>query len=89
LAGTAMAYGLPDEEAVKAISLSTCEIMGIDKNYGSVVSGKKATLFVSKGPALDMKTNDVTLILMDGDFVETTNMQTELYEKYKKKYGVK
>lgn len=89
LAGTAMAYGLPDEEAVKAISLNTCEIMGIDKNYGSIVTGKQATLFVSKGPALDMKTNDVTLILMDGNFVETTNMQTELYEKYKKKYGLK
>lgn len=88
LAGTAMAYGLPDEEAVKSISLNTCEIMGIDKNYGSVVAGKQATLFVSKGNALDMKTNSVSLILMDGNFVETTNMQSDLYVKYKKKYGL-
>lgn len=36
-----------------------------------------------------MKTNKMTLILMDGHFIETSNMQKELYEKYKKKYGLK
>lgn len=87
LAGTAMAHGLPDEEAVRAISLSTCEILGIDKNYGSVEVGKQATLFVSKGNALDMRSNSVSLILMDGEFVDLTNSQTQLYNKYSRKYG--
>lgn len=87
LAGTSVAYGLSIEEAIRSISLSACEILGIDKNYGSIEVGKKATLFVSKGNALDMRTNNVTLILMDGAFEETNNFQTELYEKYKKKYG--
>jgi imidazolonepropionase-like amidohydrolase len=88
LAGTAVAYGLPIEEAIKSISLNACEIMGIDKEYGSIEVGKKATLFVSRGNALDMKSNDVTLILMNGNFIETTNFQTELYLKYKKKLGL-
>jgi imidazolonepropionase-like amidohydrolase len=88
LAGTAMAYGLTEEEAVRSVSLSACEIVGIDKYYGSIEEGKKATLFASSGNALDMRTNNVTLILMDGAFSETVNFQTELYRKYKKKYGL-
>jgi imidazolonepropionase-like amidohydrolase len=86
LAGTAMAFGLPEEEAIKAVSLNTCEILGIDKNYGSVEVGKSATLFVSKGNALDMRTNQVTVILTDGKLIPTKNFQEELYLKYKGKY---
>jgi len=89
LAGTAMAYGLSEEEALKSVSLSACEIMGIDKNFGSVEVGKNATLFVSFGPALDMLTNDVQLIIVNGKFVSTKNFQTALFEKYSKKYKQK
>ena len=87
LAGTARAYGLTEEEAIRAVSLSACEIVGIDKQYGSIEEGKKATLFVSSGDALDMRTNHITLILMNGKLIPTENFQTELYEKYKEKYG--
>jgi imidazolonepropionase-like amidohydrolase len=89
LAGTAIAYGLTDEEALRAISLSSCEILGIDKKFGSIQVGKSATLFVSEGPALDMRTNKVSLILVNGKFEAVTNFQTELYNKYKKKYEEK
>ena len=85
-AGTTMAYGLSEEEALKAISLSVCQIMGIDKDYGTLEVGKKATFFVSKGPALDMRSNQLTTILVDGQFVSTTNFQEELYLKYRQKY---
>ena len=88
-AGTAMAYGLSEEEAIRAISLSSCEILGIDKNYGSIEVGKSATLFVSKGSALDMRTNQVSTILIQGKFVPVDNFQTELYNKYKRKYESK
>lgn len=86
LAGTAMAYGLSEEDAVRSVSLSACEIMGVDKKYGSIEVGKSATLFVSKGSALDMMTNDVEVALIDGNFVNLMNFQEELYLKYKKKY---
>jgi len=89
LAGTAMAYGLTEEEALRAISLSSCEILGIEKKFGSIQVGKSATLFVSAGPALDMRTNNVSLILVDGKFQSATNFQTELYNKYKRKYETK
>ena len=60
--------------------------MGIDQDYGTLEVGKKATLFASKGPALDMKTNQVTTILVDGKFVSTSNFQEQLYLKYRQKY---
>lgn len=89
MAGTARAYGLSDEEAIRSISLNACEIMGIEKQYGSVEVGKQATLFVSKGDALEMMTNQLSLILMDGEIFDSNTHQTELYEKYQKKYGIK
>jgi imidazolonepropionase-like amidohydrolase len=85
-AGTTMAYGLTAEEALMSVSLSVCQIMGIAKDYGTLEAGKKATFFVSKGPALDMRTNQLTTILVDGKFVPTTNFQEQLYLKYRQKY---
>ena len=87
LAGTAMAYGLSEEDAVSSISLWSCEIMGIDKNYGSVEKGKSATFFVSKGNALDMMTNQMTIGVVNGELIEPANFQFELKEKYTKKYS--
>jgi imidazolonepropionase-like amidohydrolase len=60
--------------------------MGIDKDYGTLESGKKATFFVSKGPALDMRTNHLTAILVDGKLISTSNFQEQLYLKYQEKY---
>ncbi len=85
-AGTAMAYGLSEEEAVRCISQTPAKIMGIDQEYGTIEEGKSATLFVSKGNALDMRTNQVTLIMVNGELMETDNFQMELYRKYKNKY---
>lgn len=86
-AGTAMAYGLSEEQAIRSVSLSTCEIVGIDQHYGSIEEGKSATLFVSQGNALDMRTNLVSLALIRGQFMSISNFQQELYEKYSKKYN--
>jgi len=89
LAGTAMAYGLTEEQAIKSISLSTAEIIGIANDYGSIEKDKSATLFVSNGDALDMRSNQIFMALIDGKFMSTSNMQIELYKKYSKKYNNK
>ena len=88
LAGTAMAYGLSEEEAVKSITLNACKILGIDQHYGSIEVGKSATLYISNGNALDMRTNQARFIISEGNFLPVTNFQTELYQKYRKKYGL-
>ncbi|MEY4520878.1 MAG: hypothetical protein RIT10_63 [Bacteroidota bacterium] len=85
-AGTALSYGLTEEEAIQSISFNTAKIMGISKAYGSIEAGKSASLFVSKGNALDMRTNQVSMILINGSFVPTTNFQSDLYQRYEKKY---
>lgn len=87
LAGTAMAYGLTEEQAVQSISLSAAKIIGINKEYGSIEKGKSATLFVSDGNALDMRSNQIFIGLIDGQFIPISNMQSELFKKYTEKYN--
>lgn len=87
-AGTAMSYGLTEEQAVRSISLSAAEIMGIEKDFGSVEVGKSATLFVSEGNALDMRTNLLTHALVKGKFISLDNFQKGLYELYQEKYKI-
>jgi hypothetical protein len=88
-AGTAVAYGLPYEEAVRAITLQAASILNIDKEVGSIEEGKDATIIVSKGDALDMRTNDIVLAWIEGKPVELTNHQQQLYERYRNKYNKK
>ncbi len=86
LAGTAQAYGLTEEQAIASISYNVAKIMGCEKRIGSVEVGKSATLFVSEGNALDMRTNKVVLAMINGKWVNLQNRQIDLYHKYKKKY---
>ncbi|MDX1349292.1 MAG: amidohydrolase family protein, partial [Putridiphycobacter sp.] len=88
LAGTAMAYGLTEEQAIASISLNVAKIMGIDQEIGSIEKGKDATLFVSSGNAIDMRTNAVTIAMVKGRFIALTNHQIALAKKYSTKYGI-
>jgi imidazolonepropionase-like amidohydrolase len=87
LAGTAVAYGLPYEEAVQGLTLNAAKILGISEHYGSIEVGKSASFFLSKGDALDMKSNQLTYIFIDGRNVTVRNKQYDLYQKYKRKYA--
>ena len=60
--------------------------MGISDQFGSLEVGKSATLFISKGPALDMKSNQVTCLVFNGHIESAENFQYQLYQKYKRKY---
>ncbi len=85
-AGTAAAYGIDKEEALKLITLNTATILGIDKTVGSIESGKDATFFISTGDALDMRTNNVTSAYIQGREMDVDNHQKKLYRKYSGKY---
>jgi imidazolonepropionase-like amidohydrolase len=86
-AGTAATYGLGKEGAVTAITLNTARILGIDKSVGSLEVGKDATLFVSTGDALDMRTNNVEHAFIRGKSIDLNTEQKELYKRYSTKYG--
>ncbi|MDI9341525.1 MAG: amidohydrolase family protein [Sediminibacterium sp.] len=89
LAGTASAYGLSKEEALQSVTLDAARILGVDKQLGSLEAGKLASFVISKGDLLDMRTNAVEVAYISGTPVKLSNQQTELYEKYKAKYGIK
>lgn len=88
-AGTAVAYGLTKEQALSSITLNAAKITGVDTQVGSIEEGKLASLVVSTGDILDMRTNNIELAYIAGKKVELFNKQTELYVKYKNKYGIK
>lgn len=85
-AGTCVAWGMDKEKALQLITSNSAKIIGIDANYGTLESGKSATLFISEGDALDMKTNKVTTAFIDGRQISLESHQTELYERYKEKF---
>jgi imidazolonepropionase-like amidohydrolase len=86
-AGTTVAHGLSKEQALQLICLNTAKILGIDTKYGSLEIGKSATLFVSTGDALDMRTNQLTNAFIDGRKISLETHQTELWKRYSKKYS--
>ena len=88
-AGAAVAYGLSKEEALASISLNAAKILRIESLIGSLEVGKKASLVISSGDILDIKTNQVEMAFISGKPVDLKNKQTELYIKYKTKYGIK
>lgn len=88
IAGTAMAYGLTEEQAIATVSLNAAKIIGIDNKIGSLEKGKDATLFISDGNALEMKTNHVVLAFVKGKRIDLTNHQKQLSKKYHGKFGL-
>lgn len=88
-AGTAVAYGMDKEEALKAITSNTAKALGIDQRVGTLEVGKDATLFVSEGDALDYRTNKLTHAFISGKSVTLPGIQEELFDRYSNKYGHK
>ena len=86
LAGTCAAYGLDREQALQLITSNTAKILGIDNQCGTLEQGKDATLFISEGDALDMRTNKLSHAFIQGRKLNLETHQTQLYSKYKEKY---
>jgi len=85
-AGQVAAQGIDKEIALQLITSNTAKILRIDKTLGTLEVGKSATLFVSKGDALDMKSNQLTNAYISGRKVSLETHQTELWKRYSKKY---
>ena len=86
-AGTFAAYGVDKEKAVEMITLSAAKILGIDEQLGSLTVGKDATLFVAKGDALDMRTNQLSHAFIQGRALSLETHQTELWKRYMEKFS--
>lgn len=82
-AGFATAFGLPYDEALKAITLNPAEIWGVADKLGSLDTGKTANVVVANGDPLDVKT-DVKRVFIEGREIPLTNRQTMLRDQYSK-----
>jgi imidazolonepropionase-like amidohydrolase len=89
LAGTAAAYGLTKEQALQSITLSAAKILGVDHLIGSIETGKMASIVVSEGDILDMKSNKIILAYINGRSLNLNNFQNDLNKKYSNKLGIK
>jgi imidazolonepropionase-like amidohydrolase len=89
LAGSCAAYGLDKEQALKLITSNTAQLLGIDSFCGTLELGKDATLFISNGDALDMRTNKLSQAYIQGRLLNLENHQSDLNRIYKEKYNQK
>jgi imidazolonepropionase-like amidohydrolase len=87
-AGTAATYGLTKEEALQAITSNPAKILKLDAQIGTLEKGKDASLIVSTGDVLDMKTSNIEMAFIAGRQIDLNNKQKALNEKYLKKYGL-
>ena len=85
-AGTYAAYGLGKEKALQLITQNNAKILGIDDKVGTLEVGKDATLFISEGDALDMRTNILNEAFIQGRKISLESHQTKLWKRYSNKY---
>ena len=80
-AGYAVAFGLPYDEAMKAITLNPAEMFGVGASLGSLDVGKTANVVVANGDPLDVRTS-VKQVFIEGIAIPMTSRQTELRDQY-------
>jgi imidazolonepropionase-like amidohydrolase len=80
-AAAAVPYGLPHDEAYKAVSLNAAEIFGLSKKLGSIDEGKVADLIITDGDPLEARTQ-LKQLFINGKPVDLETRQKKLYEKY-------
>jgi imidazolonepropionase-like amidohydrolase len=83
-AGVAVAFGLPEEEALKAVTINAAEFMGISDRVGSLEPGKQATLLITTGTPLDM-TSDIEQSYIQGREIDMNDIQKHFFDKYMEK----
>ncbi len=83
-AAAAVAFGLPKEEALKAVTINSAEILGVADRIGSIEEGKSADFILTDGDPLEAKTN-IKQMFIDGKEVSLESRHTREYEKWLKR----
>ena len=84
-AATAAAYGLPEQEALAAITMHAAEILGVGEQLGSLQKGLDATLFIADGHPFELTTT-IEMAFIQGRQIDLRTKQTELAKKYRERY---
>ncbi|HEX9610529.1 MAG TPA: amidohydrolase family protein [Gemmatimonadales bacterium] len=81
-AGSAVSFGLPSEEALKAITLYPAQILGVADRLGTVEVGKLANLIVTDGDPLEIRTQ-IRHVVIAGQEASLDNRHERLYQRYR------
>jgi imidazolonepropionase-like amidohydrolase len=82
----AVAFGLPQEEALKAVTLHPARILGIDSIMGSVEEGKDASLIIADGNLLELSTR-IEQVFIKGREIHMHDKHRRLYDRYQLRYN--
>jgi imidazolonepropionase-like amidohydrolase len=83
-AGVAVAFGLPEDEALRAVTLAPAELMGIADRVGSLEPGKDATLLITTGSPLDYLSS-IEQAYIQGREIDMRDIHRFFFEKYMEK----
>jgi imidazolonepropionase-like amidohydrolase len=83
-AGLACAYGLPEDEALRALTINAAKMLGVDDRLGSLTPGKIANVIVVDGDPLEITTK-VRALFINGQAIPLESKWTRLYEKYRQR----
>ena len=81
-AGMAAAFGLPRDAALRSVTLSPAQILGLGDRLGSIEVGKMANLVVTDGDVLEARTK-VRALFIDGRPIPLSTKHEVLYETFK------
>lgn len=84
-AAAAVAFGLPEEEAMKAITINAAKILGIDDILGSIEEGKHANIIITNDHPLEIWTK-TEQVFIKGRKIDMTDKHKRLYEQYMEKH---
>ena len=84
VAAQAVAFGLPEDEALKGLTLYPAQLAGVADRLGSIESGKEATLVATDGPLLDIR-SQIKHLWIAGQETSLESRHTRLYSKYKQR----
>ncbi len=83
-AAVAVAFGLPEEQALKAVTLAPAQILGVADQVGSLEVGKRANLVITAGHILQ-PTTAVKALFLAGKPLPPESRHTRLYAKYRRR----
>jgi imidazolonepropionase-like amidohydrolase len=84
-AAKAVAFGLDKRAALRAVTLSAAEILGVDDCLGSLEPGKLAHIVLADGDPFEFSTR-IRAVFIDGRPVDLSNLYTEKIEEYEKRF---
>ncbi len=85
-AGIAVSFGLPKEEALKALTIYPARILGVDDRLGSIERGKIANLVIATGNPVDY-TSQIRQLFIRGEKVPWDDKFNRLYRLYRGRPG--